>query len=89
MAVKPRQGARFANLCFKLPSEEDSGLDYFREALLGQHYRDYFREALLGQHYSCPGLLTLVVGEKPMQKPHLGAARILGAVVPGQGWLAG
>lgn len=76
MAVKPRQGARFANLCFKLPSEEDSGLDYFREALLGQHY-------------GCPGLLTLVVGEKPMQKPHLGAARILGAVVPGQGWLAG
>ena len=76
MVVKPRQGARFANLCFKLPSEEDSGLDYFREALLGHHY-------------SCAGLLTLVVGEKPMQKPHLGAARILGTVVPGQGWFAG
>ena len=76
MAVKPRQGARFANLCFKLPSEEDSGLHYFGEALLGQHY-------------GCPGLLTLVVGEKPTQKPHLGAARIPGAVVPGQSWLAG
>ena len=65
MAVKPRQGARFAHLCFQLPSEGDSGLDYFREALLGQHY-------------CCPGLLALLVGEKPIQRPHLGSQGLLG-----------